>query len=329
MRGASIKDDFQIFTKLMLDYAVDQSRPESVVLGSSIMAWLRQINRLVIWNGLAVITWIWAVPFSLRKSNRTSLTASHGAFFLVWLVPGLIVQALVHVGAPGHTIFSVVAFCVLGGYVLSTVRQRDLILAGALACNVMLFLNLFALPADAVNLPNRTPSIKNAIQFGTFESSLQSVRSLDEVTRITLKEIEEFRPKDRPSVIITTDMHSLQWFMNWRIGRYYLPNDDIWILYNNIPKTRIEHVRRDILIEMRNSIPFRIPVFREGRILWLVEPQSAILREISTKQKLNGGRYVFYSDITPDSPSFTLGEFEIVPALFGFIPPQARSFRQP
>ena len=37
-----------------------------------------------------------------------------------------------------------------------------------------------------------------------------------------------------------------------------------------------------------------------------------------------GGKYVFYSDITKDSPAFKVDEFEIVPSLFGFLPQAAR-----
>src|SRR5262249_41124886 len=135
MRGASLKEDLQVFAKLMLDYAVDQSKPESVVFGSSVFAWLRQINRLVIWNGLAIVTWICAVPFYLRNRNRVPLAGAQGAFFFVWLVPGLTIQALVHIGAPGHTLFSVVALCVIGGYILSLARQRGLFVAAALVLN--------------------------------------------------------------------------------------------------------------------------------------------------------------------------------------------------
>src|SRR5262245_13973275 len=97
MRGASLKADLQVFAELMLDYAVDQSKPESVVLGSSVFAWLRQINRLVIWNGLAIVTWVCAVPFYFRHRDRVPLASAQGAFFFVWLIPGLIIQALVHI----------------------------------------------------------------------------------------------------------------------------------------------------------------------------------------------------------------------------------------
>ena len=310
------------FLRIMLDYGVDQSRAESLVLGSSILAWLRQINRLVIWNGLAVLSWVWALPFFYRNRNRLPIGSSQTAFMLVWLVPGLTLQALIHIGAPGHTLFSVPALCVLGGYVLSFIRGRDLVLASALIFNVMLFLDYFPLPA-VVNesLSRGTPSIKNAMLFGTFESSLGQVRWLDDITRTTLKEIEEFTPSDRPSLIITTDTYVDQWFMNWRIGRYYLPKEDFWILYDG-EKRRVEHIRHNVLLEMRDSIPLRVPIFREGRILWLIEPDSAFHKQLANVQKLRGGKYVFYSDVTPDSPSFGIGEFEILPAPFGFLPNQ-------
>ncbi len=101
-------------------------------------------------------------------------------------------------------------------------------LDGPLRPHLALFSLLNPLPA-AVNDPNRTPSIKNAILFGSFEASIGRVRYLDETTRSTLREIQNFAPKDRPSLIITTDAYVDQWFMNWRIGRYYLPEQDFSI----------------------------------------------------------------------------------------------------
>jgi len=317
----------QTFLKIMLNYAVDQSRPESVVFGSSTFAWLRQLNRLIIWNGLAVITWIWALPFYFRHRDRLTLGGAQAVFFFIWLVPGLIVQALVHVGAPGHTLFSVAALCVLGGYILSFVQGRDLVLAAALVVNVMLFLGYFALPVGRGNesLSRGNPSLKNAMLYGTYESSIGMVRDLDAITRITLNEIAEFTPKDRPTIIISTNSYVDQFFMNWRIGRYYLPNRDFWILYNDTKKKRAERIRRSALLELRETEPVRVPIFQEGRVLWLIEPGSAIQKQLAAAtQSLKGGKYVFYSDITKDSPAFKVDEFEIVPSLFGFLPQAAR-----
>jgi hypothetical protein len=185
------------------------------------------------------------------------------------------------------------------------------------------------LPAGAVNSAERTPSVKDALIYGTFESSIGQVRWLDEITRTTLNEIEQFTPKDRPSIIVSTNTYVDQWFMNWRIGRYYLPTRELWVLYTDTKKKRVEHHRREVLLDMRDVFPLRVPIFREGRILWLIEPHSAIHNQIAATQKLSGGKYVFYSDITPESPPFMVDQFEIVPTLFGFIPPQAGSFGRP
>jgi hypothetical protein len=310
---------------VMLGYASEQSARGSVVFGSSVMAWLRQINRLVIWNGLAIITWIWAIPFSVFRRNDHSGAARHpssarkgivGPFFFVWLVPGWIIQALTHVEEPGHTLCSVVALCVLGGYALSKLGARDFALAGAVLVSAFIFLevgDLFPLPERTGESSDTTPSMKNAILFGSFEASLAQVRWLDDMTRVTLNEIAEFTPKDRPAIIISTDGYVDRWFVNWRIVRYYLPRQDSWILYNSSTSKHIEHIRRDRVLEARGTPPLEIPIFREGRILWLVEPGSTVHKQVAAVQNLSGGKYVFYSDITPESSSFTIDGVRIVP----------------
>jgi hypothetical protein len=50
-----------------------------------------------------------------------------------------------------------------------------------------------------------------------------------------------------------------------------------------------------------------------GRILWLVEPDSEVFKRLASVYRLNGGRYVFYTDITDDTPSVTLNGIEIIP----------------
>jgi len=243
----------------------------------------------------------------------------------------LIVQALIHIGAPGHTLASVAALCVMGGYFVSLAPAREVVLASALVFNAMLFLNYFPLPLNRGNesLTRGNPSVKNAMLYGTYESSLSMVRDFYSNARVTLEEIAEFTPKDRPMVIVSTDTYRDRFFMNWRIGRYYLPNQDFWIVYNDASKKRAERIRRDAVLEVREVPPLRVPIFREGRIIWLIEPDSAIYKQLASTENLHGGKYVFYSDITKDSSVFHLDDFEIVPSLFGFLPQAARAAATP
>jgi hypothetical protein len=187
-------------------------------------------------------------------------------------------------------------------------------LASALVLNVMLFLDFLPLPVEtAAPTGQRAPSLMNAFLVGTFESSLGQVRWLDDVTRTSLKEIEEFTPKDRPSMIITTDTYMNQWFMNWRIARYYLPKRDLWVLYNRASSSGVQRIRRDAVINTIENNSVQLPIVKNGRVLWLVEPGSDILKQLSSVYKLSGGRYVFYTDTSGDTPSVRLNGVEIVP----------------
>src|SRR6185436_12763316 len=115
--------------------------------------WLRLVGRIASWNGTAVFWWIWAVPFLFRRGQRVMNWGS-ALFVGVWILPGLVMQALIHADHPGHTLFSVPALCLVGAHVVMTAGKlfagepesfqvREAWFAGALAVNVMLFLNFF------------------------------------------------------------------------------------------------------------------------------------------------------------------------------------------
>jgi hypothetical protein len=309
---------FRTFWTIMTGYAADWNRFSSAAQNASIMEWLRQKNRLFIYNWLGVFSWIWAVPFYFLNRERESLGAKRSVFFVLWIVPGIIVQSLTHFAEPAHTLFSVAALCLGGGYMLSWMLARQSILTAALFLNALLFLNFFPLLSSAtVPSGDGKPSIKNAVLVGAYESSIEFIRNMDSITRVTLDEIQKFTPPDRPSIIVTTDTVEKEWFMNWRIGRYYLPKRDLWILAPGQANKQIAHVRRDKLLEYRASNAITIPVFRQGRILWVLEPNSPFAQALAGKTLLNRGRYVFYTDITPDSPPLVVDGYTFVPTKTG------------
>jgi hypothetical protein len=302
---------FRIYKDIMYAYAVNWSHTSSAIPGTSMLGWLRQKNRLFLWNGLAVIGWIWTVPFYFFNRKTAPLGSARFAFLALWILPGIILQALTHYDAPGHTLFSVSALCLIGGYMLSLLPLRNIITEAVLILNAMMFFNWFGLPKTTVRSEN--PSLKNALQVGIFESSNGWLRHMDSLTGDTLSEIERYTPQDRPSLIITTNGFVNRWFMNWRIGRYYLPNRDFWVLYQAPDKKHMEQIVRDRRLGFRFD-PLTIPIFGEGRIFWLIEPDSRNLAELRKSLKLEGGNAVYYTDITPDSPPILLDGFEIVPS---------------
>jgi len=296
---------------LTTQYLVDQSQGESVVFGASLGAWLHQVNRLIIWNGLAIIGWIWAVPFFIFSRRRVSLVSSQSAFLIVWLAPGLMVQALIHVAAPGHTLFAIPAWCLIGAYVLWTGVERwriaDAAVTVALVINAMLFLDYVPLPpAEAAASGSLWQSTKDAAIFGTFETSIGEVRYVDDAIRVSQHEIREFmKTADRPIIVVCEDIVPKQdWFMVWPIARYYLPEQEIWVVSSQADSGAATLVRRDRRSAVQTGTPVMIRIPEPVRILWLMERGGRLHQALEKTAPLHSGQKVFYTDINAGADAF-------------------------
>jgi 4-amino-4-deoxy-L-arabinose transferase-like glycosyltransferase len=299
--------------RLITSYLVDQSKPASVVMGASSQSWMRQISRLVVWNGLAVLGWIWALPFFLIAKERVALLSRHFIFWAIWVVPGLLAQALIHVDAPGHTLFSTVALCLLGAYVLRTGLQRwNIEDAGLLVASVvcvMLFLNFVPLPP-----PGSPGGLRAVFANATFESSLEGLRWLDDIHGSSLKEIRDFTTPDRKTVLLGQDaVQQGNWFLNWRITRYYMPALDIRsVAAQKTPMETVE-VRGSTVGVARTGSPVDISVPKHSRILWLIESGGPLHTALSKAGALHGGPHVFFTDIDEGSAPLQVLDFRIIP----------------
>lgn len=310
--------------RLLTTYLVDQARPESVVLGSTLHDWLRQVDRVVIWNGMAIVVFAWAIPFFLMSKVRVGLFSRQLWFVKAWVVPGLLFQAFIHIDAPGHTVFSMPALCVLGAHVLWAAaqywknsddlspRMAEIFLMVAVSMNLLLFLNYFELPAASASPASTGGSIKNALAYGVFESSIGEVRWLDDTTRVSLGEIAKFTAPDRPSMVVTQDMYTTNWFMNWRIARFYLPTIKIRVVADHKNPVEVFTVLRDIVSkpEPGNTV---IHLQRPSRILWLVEPGGRFDEAIAKAVPVVRGQKVSYSDIAADAQPFQVLNFTFIP----------------
>ncbi len=300
---------FEELLKLNANYIVSQSSRQTVA---------RQIGRLVVWNGTAAIAWLWAVPVFLRTRERLSLVSPQAFFIVAWVLPGLIFQGLVHVEDPGHTLFSIPAVCIVGGYLIFVGTQkiplvRDTFLAGALVLNTMLFLAFFPLPAAGAPTGG-WHALRNAFVFGTFETSLEELRFQDRTSRQTLKELQEFTPKDRPFVIVSSDQDPAIWFMNWRILRYYVPNADIWVMSELQMPRRVQRMRRNQYFETNTGPVVRVPVPRGGRVIWLMAREGPFHQALKQVQpSLPGGEFLSFTDIAQDAQPFQVMGIDFVP----------------
>ena len=129
------------FLTLLQTYSHDQFRTSSAAYGAtSDQAWMMAMQALI-WGGLPVVSWIWAVLFVLRRRP----SASQVVFLTMWLLPTLLFSIFVHTTQPDQVLANIPALCVIGGAVLSALtHRRRAVLSTAFAValfNAVLFFN--------------------------------------------------------------------------------------------------------------------------------------------------------------------------------------------
>ncbi len=297
-------------------YILEQSSRDSIIFAESARMWVRPVSRLVTWNAIALVGWIWAPILGYRKISGKSLPWK---FLLVWILPGLAFQALVHIGTPGHTLFATPVLCLAGAGLVSVMgRHRNAVLAAATAVNVALFLNVVPLgsPASpqAPALEKAWISVRNSVAYGTFETSQDWLRWWDEMTDVSLRELRQFRVSDRPMAIVALNGNDTDFdYINWRVVSYYMEHEPIWVLMDNIPPGQDQRIRlvRGKNVQVTGQSSIALPA--SGRVLWILPQGGRFHRAIERFIPVQRGRYILYSDIPAGARAFEIEGFRFVP----------------
>jgi hypothetical protein len=297
-------------------YLQEQSRLDSVSFAESIRSWVRPISRLIIWNGIGVVGWIWAPILAFR---RAAVQTAPWPFLLTWLIPAVILQLLLHIATPGHTLFATPVLCLIGAHMISVyVRQRDGILAIALIVSAGLFLN--AVPRgyppspDASAVERAWISARKSIAYGTFETSMERLRWWEEMHQVSLDELSRFRAPSRPNVIIALNGNDTEFdFINWRVISYYRPEEPFWVLMDSLPEGVYGRVRlvRGSKVEVTGQTSITLPP--SSRILWVMQKDGRVHRSLEKVLPVRRGRYIFYSDVPPNAAPFEIEGIRFVP----------------
>ena len=180
--------------------------------------------------------------------------------------------------------------------------------------NLILFLGRFPLPEPKHDGSFRgLASVTDAFRVATYESSYARVSFVEQRTDASLKQIAILKSNtDRPVLILCTkNGHPV-----WRKVSFYLPEQLVYALEEQgdpaVPAS-MARVWADnkLVAEYSGDPPFRIPIPRQTRLIWLVGPYSAgRLRQVFP---LKTAPPVSYVDLPANAPSFRLGSFEFVP----------------
>jgi hypothetical protein len=103
---------------------------------------MKMAEEAAVWSCLGALSWAWAVPFAMRKSERRP-DSFRLRFLALWFLPGLLFYAIFHVGDPDHTLSIVPATCVAGALVLARLARRTSRPKAVCAVLLCVLLNVF------------------------------------------------------------------------------------------------------------------------------------------------------------------------------------------
>lgn len=212
---------------LMWTYGADQFRGSSALFGAHPSSALDMALKAVVWTGIGVLTWVWALPFA---GLETPEDHSPSRFFAAWLLPPFLFAIVIHIGDPDQTLTTVTGLCVLGGGVLDRVVRRigrdhlavPLAIGVAAANAVLFFVPLGRLLEPATwNVVNET----------------------DQRLRTAFDAIEALRGSG-PTAIVHFESE-----VTWRHVFYYFPSDYLLYLPRDTRELSMSFHNRSLLVE--------------------------------------------------------------------------------
>jgi hypothetical protein len=115
---------------------------------------------------------------------------------------------------------------------------------------------------------------------------------------------------NRPTVIVALNGNAVEFdFINWRVVSYYMDQSPLTVLMDDQPKDGDDRIRlvrgRDVRFLPQETIV--LP--KAARVLWIMQPDGRFHRALQRVIPVNRGRYILYSDLTPDVGSFEIEGF--------------------
>ena len=114
---------FRQFLEMLRVYSEHQMAADSALFGAPLRNALQMAWEALTWSCLGALSWLWAVPFVMRKAAGI-FGAFTTRFLALWFFPGLLFWATFHVGDPDHTLLIIPVTCIAGALVLTALTRK-------------------------------------------------------------------------------------------------------------------------------------------------------------------------------------------------------------
>jgi hypothetical protein len=301
-----------------------QTYQSSLVSGASMSDWKRMLGRSIVWYGAGAVCWAWALPMGLKYVRDTPGAKVRVAFLGLWIVPAFLLNAFIHVAAPGHTLAGIPPLCLLGATCLfgagnwirdhwQTEVQGALLAGAVLICCLLFFVEYLPVRNDAPVQESRLRTITDPIRYGMYEASYSNVRWIEQMSELSFAQIKALRSSTQAPVIAVWSRDAVP---AWRKVAYYFPDLLVYTLEEAgdpaSPQSLVRVWRgSSVTATYSQGTPIEVPVPSGARIIWLLSGSAGgRLRQAVTLKEAGP---VYYTDLSSEAEAFSWLSFAFVP----------------
>lgn len=286
------------FTTVLQEYLAEQSRKYSSLYGASTDMALTMVRRATIWTGLGALSWAWAVPVALWRRGRGPW--HYTGWLLLWCLPSLLFDALVHIEAPSQALATVPAVCLLGGWALAGLPGRHADVRG------QVIFSLGLLVAAALNVwwfyKPFHPDVR--------ESSYVLIKRVNESTQLAIDRLRALKTQGPLAVI------AFESPLSWRMLMYYFP--DVPVI---VPREHPDRAgspapywfARDRHAGQPKPLPAVIPLPACGTVAWFLPWESDLSHRVRDQFQARKNELVQEMAAVPGR-AFSLGNYHFAHA---------------
>ncbi|KAF5088895.1 ArnT family glycosyltransferase [Methanobacterium aggregans] len=332
--SSSIKDSFST-TSILFGAPLKNQ----LIMDSMLLSWL------ILGLGIVIVV---AVIFFLFKNWKPLLLKSSTfkkpkfIFFILWIVPALLFQILIHAPKPGYILIFLPALSMLSGYILVSIskglsKKFDLTPNSVLTCILLISIVLncfyFIYPYNfnaeetwetPVNQMTQVQQIKlgfDMLAVYNYPKIHINDENMDMHLK-TIQEISDYEPNN--TVIVIRDITREDQGFSWRKAMYYLPEYyTCYLLDQENSEFKSSKLSQNVSISYgQNHQPggsvnqtIQIPLDNSKKhIVWIMSDKSEFFREVQSKIgvesiELPNGLKIYYSNIENKSLNIEIGGF--------------------
>lgn len=330
----------------VLKYTSESASYTSIIFGASITQQFLNTGVCILWSlvGLTLVGALITVLFltyhrgNLKSKVMFYLKKPLTIFFLLWIIPSFLFYLLIYIVKPGYLLTLLPAVMIILGYIISRISSdihfkfhrisAKHVLGFILLVYILSNTVYFAYPYDLHNgqiweTPTDKMGTNQEIWFGEDVGLLYDYAKIDandENTQLHIENILNISGSSPQStIVVIRDINREDEGFNWRKAMYYLPDYNVYYLFDNENSGIKGNVSmwhgKDHSYDISKAPILEVPLNSSTtKIVWIMSDQTSFYQEVKDKFGVNeidlqNGMKLYYSYVGNQTSDVKISDF--------------------